>query len=277
MIARGKKTARFYQASAHVIMMDLKLNSFSCYTSLHITRQTSQITSAILIAQQLPILNFDLVDPDGSILQTMSQSAKQQGEHRKYARVQLVPKTVSPLPKASLKPGPENSYAYQESNAHDVDSPATFLRAITNENEPGSHTGGTNEQSFESKSLRSGSRAVTCSLTADTSVMSRSESPLEGSDQAIVETDMRKVEVHVGQYTKAERVLKIQRFKRKKARAKYNRKVMYKCRKDFADMRPRVGGRFVGFKSRNTANPKNSMVILQKQEFKGGNKKKGAT
>ena len=44
-------------------------------------------------------------------------------------------------------------------------------------------------------------------------------------------------------YTKEERQELIRRFKNKKR--DYNKRTLYKCRKTFADSRPRVGGRFV--------------------------------
>ena len=44
-------------------------------------------------------------------------------------------------------------------------------------------------------------------------------------------------------YTKEERQEAIRRYKNKKRN--YNKRTLYKCRKTFADSRPRVGGRFV--------------------------------
>lgn len=49
----------------------------------------------------------------------------------------------------------------------------------------------------------------------------------------------------VGRYTKAERRRKIIRFQEKKQRRTWHKKILYACRKTFADQRPRVGGRFV--------------------------------
>jgi hypothetical protein len=48
-----------------------------------------------------------------------------------------------------------------------------------------------------------------------------------------------------GAYTRAQRKAKIARFREKKKRMNYGKKIMYACRKEFADSRPRVGGRFV--------------------------------
>lgn len=42
-----------------------------------------------------------------------------------------------------------------------------------------------------------------------------------------------------------ERQIKIQRYRDKRSRRQYNKKVMYKCRQNFAQHRPRVHGRFV--------------------------------
>lgn len=49
----------------------------------------------------------------------------------------------------------------------------------------------------------------------------------------------------VGAYTKAERAAKILRYREKRARRNFTKRVLYGCRKEFADSRPRVGGRFV--------------------------------
>lgn len=50
-----------------------------------------------------------------------------------------------------------------------------------------------------------------------------------------------------GAYTKKERREKIERFKQKRRKQQMapDRKVLYTCRKVFANKRPRVGGRFV--------------------------------
>lgn len=55
-------------------------------------------------------------------------------------------------------------------------------------------------------------------------------------------------EITIGIYTKAQRLEKIRRYQEKKAKRKFNKKVIYHCRKAFADRRPRVGGRFVSSK-----------------------------
>jgi len=49
----------------------------------------------------------------------------------------------------------------------------------------------------------------------------------------------------VGVYSKAERQRKIARYRAKRARRNYDKRILYECRKNFADRRPRVGGRFV--------------------------------
>lgn len=57
--------------------------------------------------------------------------------------------------------------------------------------------------------------------------------------------------ISIGEYTKAERKQKIERFLEKRERWREanhipkTRTILYKVRKDFADVRPRVGGRFV--------------------------------
>jgi len=51
--------------------------------------------------------------------------------------------------------------------------------------------------------------------------------------------------VTIGIYTRAERAAKIRRFRQKRERRNFTKRVLYGCRKQFADSRPRVGGRFV--------------------------------
>jgi len=51
--------------------------------------------------------------------------------------------------------------------------------------------------------------------------------------------------VSIGEYTRAERRRKIQRFKQKQKNRTFTKKIIYKCRQTFAQSRPRVGGRFV--------------------------------
>lgn len=60
-------------------------------------------------------------------------------------------------------------------------------------------------------------------------------------------------EIIIGIYTASQRQEKIKRYREKRERAKLrgNEKVIiYKCRKVFADSRPRVGGRFVPIKKK---------------------------
>jgi hypothetical protein len=52
----------------------------------------------------------------------------------------------------------------------------------------------------------------------------------------------------IGSYTRAQRRKKIERFKQKRLKRSFTKKIMYKCRKQFADNRPRVGGRFIKMK-----------------------------
>jgi len=51
--------------------------------------------------------------------------------------------------------------------------------------------------------------------------------------------------ITIGIYTRAERAAKIHRFRQKRERRNFTKRVLYGCRKQFADSRPRVGGRFV--------------------------------
>lgn len=50
-------------------------------------------------------------------------------------------------------------------------------------------------------------------------------------------------QIRIQIYTKEERQELIKRYKKKKRN--FKKKILYKCRKRFADLRPRVGGRFV--------------------------------
>jgi len=67
------------------------------------------------------------------------------------------------------------------------------------------------------------------------------EQPDDDLGQAAVTGDI----ITIGMYTRAERAAKIQRFRQKRGRRNFTKRVLYGCRKRFADSRPRVGGRFV--------------------------------
>jgi len=71
----------------------------------------------------------------------------------------------------------------------------------------------------------------------------------EDQSQPFNEADV----ITLGSYTKAERARKIQRFLEKRQRRVWGKKILYTCRKNFADKRPRVGGRFV--KLRDDSSP----------------------
>lgn len=49
----------------------------------------------------------------------------------------------------------------------------------------------------------------------------------------------------IGRYTPAERRIRLERYREKRAQRNYNRRVKYDCRKMIADKRRRVQGRFV--------------------------------
>jgi len=51
--------------------------------------------------------------------------------------------------------------------------------------------------------------------------------------------------ITIGVYTQSEREAKLLRYRQKRARRNFAKRVLYGCRKRFADSRPRVGGRFV--------------------------------
>jgi len=51
--------------------------------------------------------------------------------------------------------------------------------------------------------------------------------------------------ITIGVYTRSERAAKLLRYRQKRARRNFTKRVLYGCRKRFADSRPRVGGRFV--------------------------------
>lgn len=76
--------------------------------------------------------------------------------------------------------------------------------------------------------------------------------------------------ITTGIYTKAERRQKILRFREKRERRNFSKKVLYSCRKQFADSRPRVGGRFVAadhsskkVKNHGRGRPKGSRNIVK--------------
>lgn len=75
------------------------------------------------------------------------------------------------------------------------------------------------------------------------------ESPVyESCKERDVSRDHDMQEIPVGIYTRAERRAKLERYRAKKNRRTFNKKILYACRKSFADSRPRVGGRFVPLK-----------------------------
>jgi len=51
--------------------------------------------------------------------------------------------------------------------------------------------------------------------------------------------------ITIGVYTQSERAAKLFRYRQKRARRNFAKRVLYGCRKRFADSRPRVGGRFI--------------------------------
>jgi len=51
--------------------------------------------------------------------------------------------------------------------------------------------------------------------------------------------------ITIGVYTRSERAAKLFRYRQKRARRNFAKRVLYGCRKRFADSRPRVGGRFI--------------------------------
>jgi len=51
--------------------------------------------------------------------------------------------------------------------------------------------------------------------------------------------------ITIGIYTQSERAAKLFRYRQKRARRNFAKRVLYGCRKRFADSRPRVGGRFI--------------------------------
>jgi len=51
--------------------------------------------------------------------------------------------------------------------------------------------------------------------------------------------------ITIGIYTQSERAAKLFRYRQKRTRRNFAKRVLYGCRKRFADSRPRVGGRFI--------------------------------
>jgi hypothetical protein len=73
--------------------------------------------------------------------------------------------------------------------------------------------------------------------------------------------------ITIGTYTRAERAAKLLRFRQKRERRNFTKRVLYCCRKQYADSRPRVGGRFVVNENR---------VIKPKSFLKRGRPRKTA-
>lgn len=73
-------------------------------------------------------------------------------------------------------------------------------------------------------------------------------SPIKLSSHPLLPPGVDPNEIVIGTYTRAERAAKIARYREKRARRKWTKKIMYDCRKSFADNRPRVGGRFIKMK-----------------------------
>ena len=70
---------------------------------------------------------------------------------------------------------------------------------------------------------------------------------LDTSTESIDDEDNN---ITIGSYTKGERRIKIMRYKKKRANRSFIKKIKYKCRKLFADNRPRMGGRFITIKKK---------------------------
>jgi len=94
--------------------------------------------------------------------------------------------------------------------------------------------------------------------------------------------------VSCGIYSRAQRRQKIERYRLKKKTRQFNKKVIdYQCRKDYADKRPRISGRFMSTaqmaelrakgegelpqKEEKTAKPKDSTTPAPQIEQQGGN------
>ena len=78
-------------------------------------------------------------------------------------------------------------------------------------------------------------------------------------------------EVVIGIYTRAERAAKIARYREKRASRQWKKKIMYDCRKSFADNRPRVGGRFIKMKDESD---KPAVKEIKKEGNRKGEEKK---
>jgi CCT motif len=71
-----------------------------------------------------------------------------------------------------------------------------------------------------------------------------SNSPSPWKPPSVPEVQMASA-YRIGRYTPAERRIRLERYREKRAQRNYNRRVKYSCRKDIADKRHRVQGRFV--------------------------------
>ena len=78
---------------------------------------------------------------------------------------------------------------------------------------------------------------------------SPSSSSSSSSSQSVTAIHLDPNEVVIGIYTRAERQAKIARYREKRANRQWQKKILYGCRKSFADNRPRIGGRFIKMKT----------------------------
>jgi hypothetical protein len=82
------------------------------------------------------------------------------------------------------------------------------------------------------------------SMALSQSGLQSSNSPSLWKPPSVPEVQMASA-YRIGRYTPAERRIRLERYREKRTQRNYNRRVKYSCRKDIADKRHRVQGRFV--------------------------------
>lgn len=93
-----------------------------------------------------------------------------------------------------------------------------------------------------------------------------SATPTPSSSACSSPTEDDSTTPRLGSYSPSERARKIQRFHEKRSRRVWSKKILYGCRKSFADKRPRIGGRFVKMVEGKPQEEVTAKVELEEEE-----------
>eukprot|EP01083_Nonionella_stella_P297841 1011206_1 len=154
------------------------------------------------------------------------------------------PPKVRRRPRPKRKTGPRSAPSYPRSRRR--------ARAFSNPLPPLRRRRSTNRRRMESDDEYSFTSEDDI-FSADSGFSSDTvpESPTSEDSFRLSPTITGRPRRRIGEYSIADRARKIRRFLSKKRRARTGNVVKYKCRKKFADARPRVHGRFIKFKKEN--------------------------